>query len=57
MVATGFINSIMFGLMGMCRKNHILHNEQAGDYSGKVTIPQVMFCGTTVGANEWNTLH
>jgi len=45
MVATGFINSVMFGLMGICKKHW-----QKGDPNLQPTIPQVMICGTTTGA-------
>jgi solute carrier family 25 carnitine/acylcarnitine transporter 20/29 len=43
MVATGFINSVMFGLMGICRQNLMRPGQL------EPTIPQVMFCGMTTG--------
>jgi len=45
MVATGFINSVMFGLMGACKKHWQQRNQGL-----QPTIPQVMFCGATTGA-------
>jgi len=45
MVMTGFINSTMFGLMGMCKKYWQKKNPDTPP-----TIPQVMFCGSTTGA-------
>lgn len=44
MVATGFINSVMFGLMGMCKKHWQQKNQGL-----QPTIPQIMFCGATTG--------
>jgi len=42
MVATGFINSALFGMMGMC-KEYVQGDNKVP------TIPQVMFCGMTTG--------
>jgi len=48
MVATGLINSVMFGLMGVCKKQWQKQNQSLG--LQQPTIPQVMFCGATTGA-------
>jgi hypothetical protein len=42
MIATGFINSILFGMMGICKSG-------VSNGSSVPTIGQVMFCGMTTG--------
>lgn len=44
MIATGFINSLLFGMMGMCKQTK-------AQWSGRTTptIGDVMFCGVTTG--------
>ena len=43
MVATGFINSVLFGLMGICKARML------SDPNATPTIPQVMWCGASTG--------
>jgi hypothetical protein len=44
MIATGFINSVMFGLMGMCKQS------LQKDPSIPPSIGDVMACGAITGA-------
>ncbi len=49
MLLTGFINSVMFGLMGMCKSNWQAYNLKSGKDIGP-SVPQVMICGTVTGS-------
>lgn len=47
LLATGFINSVLFGMMGMCKS---YKQGQQDDKTAPLPLTSVMWCGMTTGA-------